>query len=414
MENPYALQMNGINLGKYSKKKRSRFMVNNRVNSSGFDSDIASIAKTFDVSYHDRDTHKREILKVGESSKTINIKNGDRSPRLTIRMKDAFKNRALMLTRDIPQSSISYRKIARPKTDVLAFLEHPQNGFSSFKHNLSTILISGKGSLRTENLKVRSGEYKLKIKVDGIEGVVVLRVHVPECDFGSYELVSHSNNSYECKKCGLNEINLDSKQKNCEFCPSYANCSLHYPLPDLEHWNTHPCSKHIKPCINPQACRNNRTELETLVSMQETCSWEPNLLELYRKSLCADGYRGVLCGSCNKDRGRSTSKCTKCGTPLVNVVLITLSTATITIVAILQIKWNLDCAAQLLHSDEVVRTSAQASRFLPNPPEEYVSIEVGREEESVDSSSENSPFDVSQEKLRFFELFKVKKFFKRV
>ena len=129
-----------------------------------------------------------------------------------------------------------------------------------------------------------------------------------------------------CLPCQKDQYGFDPGQ-NCHSCEENALCDGGAALvPKSGFWHSTPFSPVFRQCILPAACdykaRHRRLtqfyqnssnlvhELESLEAFTRGEGPEPEFRE-YRQ--CAEGYEGLLCGSCSEGYGHSfTGECDRC------------------------------------------------------------------------------------------------------
>ena len=167
-----------------------------------------------------------------------------------------------------------------------------------------------------------------------------LLVEVRRCRLGEAAVA----NGTVCQRCSGDSFNFlpDRVDASCEACPEGAKCDEAVIRPRKGLWHGSPCSRHIQECLTQRACDDEGRD-ETLKEIGRTvrsCNFTAQFLEEYRAAECrkvmsdctcwdhswpSQGYRGPLCGSCDKDFGRSSSfRCEPCFKTFRNFILLLL------------------------------------------------------------------------------------------
>eukprot|EP00210_Caulerpa_lentillifera_P004272 g4075.t1 len=140
-------------------------------------------------------------------------------------------------------------------------------------------------------------------------------------------VLGESIQDHRCTACLPNQYGFSPTNNSCRSCEHNAICQGRAALvPVNGYWHSTPFSPQFHTCFFPEACTfENRTEklthfykdsnrLQNLLTELEVYLHEngqlPNFT-LYEQ--CADGYEGVLCGSCEPGYGHSLNgECSKC------------------------------------------------------------------------------------------------------
>eukprot|EP00210_Caulerpa_lentillifera_P006283 g6002.t1 len=126
-----------------------------------------------------------------------------------------------------------------------------------------------------------------------------------------------------CALCDSTEYNFDPEKDTCKICDDNMDCSSTYARPSPGYWHASPCHVPPKKCRTENACKKSEkvwraiqdekhSEIKEAIE-QKTCNFSDKAIEQYQTAQCHKGYKGVLCGSCEKDYGRTANfECSKC------------------------------------------------------------------------------------------------------
>eukprot|EP00210_Caulerpa_lentillifera_P004033 g3848.t1 len=169
---------------------------------------------------------------------------------------------------------------------------------------------------------VRPGNYTLRLvpKDDDMLGAVNLTVVVRDCLINE----EPTTDRLLCQGCSAFQYNFNtSKARGCQKCPADAVCKGRFIVPTSGYWHKSPCHDKLKKCIVDKACKKQSRikDLEELTQNKTNCTMDEATLEEYDKAQCHKGYKGPLCGSCQKSYGLSSSfECFKCAHVIIVIL----------------------------------------------------------------------------------------------
>ena len=130
-----------------------------------------------------------------------------------------------------------------------------------------------------------------------------------------------------CHSCPADVYSFNASLGQCHPCEAHARCRGQASLvPEVGYWHSTPFSPKFHRCIEKEACRfddreknldafyQNEEELQKdLDKMNAYLEGNDSLPEFPNYQQCAEGYEGVLCGSCQQDHGHGFSgTCVSC------------------------------------------------------------------------------------------------------
>ena len=164
---------------------------------------------------------------------------------------------------------------------------------------------------------------------------VMVNFTTAECTGGALVRLKHSS----CFRCEGDDYSFTTSRQDCLPCEPFALCTGTTVLvPKPGYWHSSPFSPFIHRCVILEACVfANRTRL--LTAYYNTSSFVQKQLDNFNSSewgwsqdcssdtcmhsqenkehylQCAEGYAGVLCGSCSDGYGHTADgKCKRCTT----------------------------------------------------------------------------------------------------
>ena len=159
---------------------------------------------------------------------------------------------------------------------------------------------------------------------------------------------------YVCQPCPVDRYSFDASS-TCRDCENHAKCSGRSSLVPVDgYWHSTPFSPQFHECIIKEACayesrksadKNRETALKEYYEDTSKVSTQISQLDAYLSGTeatppvyndyfqCSDGYRGVLCGSCEAGYWHfAGGECLKCPRYRVWSVILTLLAASIAFV----------------------------------------------------------------------------------
>ncbi|GMH38052.1 hypothetical protein BSKO_05936 [Bryopsis sp. KO-2023] len=119
----------------------------------------------------------------------------------------------------------------------------------------------------------------------------------------------------ECRACGVDEYSF-IPEAGCQECEKNAICNGGAALvPRGGYWHSTPFSPQFHECLVSAACRYPNRGENLLEFYEDPTQLKPSNDMVAEKDYeqCAEGYRGVLCGSCEDGYGHLVGgECTKC------------------------------------------------------------------------------------------------------
>ncbi|GMH38879.1 hypothetical protein BSKO_06777 [Bryopsis sp. KO-2023] len=164
------------------------------------------------------------------------------------------------------------------------------------------VLMSGNITVTGIIMRALPGNYKLSFELTSEDGNrevnVTMLVEIRECVIGE---VSRED-GLRCERCADDFFSFDVTDENCGQCPEEtAKCSGGALAPLDGFWHSGPRSSQLHACLTEEACTYpNRTNI--LFAYNSTGDYPQ----------CAEGYRDILCGSCDTSHGKSRFECTAC------------------------------------------------------------------------------------------------------
>eukprot|EP00210_Caulerpa_lentillifera_P007467 g7137.t1 len=177
---------------------------------------------------------------------------------------------------------------------------------------------------------------------------ITIQMNVRECRINEEK----ENEGVLCKQCDATQYNFDPMNETCKPCNSTLNCSGTFVRPRENYWHASPCHAPAQKCLTAYACRGPADidkKLTTseyininLTLKEYSCQISAKARDEYQKLLCKEGYKGVLCGSCNATFGHSLSfACTKCNGAGVSVLILVSFCAWLALIAGITIRGSM-------------------------------------------------------------------------
>jgi len=130
---------------------------------------------------------------------------------------------------------------------------------------------------------------------------------IRECQVGEY------TQNGDCLRCPPRHYGFDGSRERCQKCDVHAVCEGGAALvPDDGYWHSNPFSPYFRRCLITSGCEyenrrrtltsfySNVTKLQQdLESLNQYIAGIGSLPEFSSYNQCAEGYEGVLCGSCS-------------------------------------------------------------------------------------------------------------------
>ena len=177
-----------------------------------------------------------------------------------------------------------------------------------------------------------------------------IQVTMRSCKIGE-RTVSQEGEYLECQECGQSEFQPFPDRHECLPCNEVGNhthCDGQTIVPRDGYWHATSFSFAAKECIGHDACRSPKKDGKTRTDRLREAAREAHergepLLHNFgqNNTLCGkarrsisssqshivvgvQGYRGVLCGSCEDGYGREGSVCRRCGSPAMRAFVLTM------------------------------------------------------------------------------------------
>lgn len=351
-----------VQRGYFSSNFECGNMKRNSVGDEGYGANVASPVKFFysTLEFTDATRHR---LGSGSSFSIPNWKSGDPLPTVEVVVVDHFhQGPALTRSKAAPDFVASYGNgLAQYTGYAKATIESPDG---LFPNPLITDVSNGSGILTVGVPFQPPGEYSLVLWLaDDVAAFSVINVTLRECVINEASTL----HSTFCATCDSNQYNFHPDEEHCKLCPRTANCSSAFILPNSGYWNAFPCSHRIEKCINDVACKgSNATEVEEKLGVPSTdCTFSEEFVDWYQQSLCEPGYTAALCGSCTDASGRvGIFTCRHCLGKGAAVLMIIFSILIVKILAILQIKGNLESVEHRAISQVTLALNQHSRRNL--------------------------------------------------
>lgn len=180
------------------------------------------------------------------------------------------------------------------------------------------------GIIQVDNLRVWGIDVGLNLTIQHeVDDQIMVQAEFQtrSCRKGEYSAAN------ECRECPLNRYSFTNTTKLCTRCEEHAICSggaALVPIPG--YWHSTPFSPQFHRCFLREACdfTNRSKELEqfytdptrvdsSLAALDEYLDEGGKQPEFEGYDQCAEGYDGILCGSCEEGFGRSfNGECRQC------------------------------------------------------------------------------------------------------
>ena len=177
-----------------------------------------------------------------------------------------------------------------------------------------------------------------------------IQVKMRSCKIGE-RTVSKEGEYLECQECGQGKFQPSPDRHECLPCnevENHTHCDGQTIVPRDGYWHATSFSFAAQECIGHDACRSSKEDGKTRTERLREAAREAHergelLLHNFSQNntLCGkvrrtisssqshivvgvQGYRGVLCGSCEDGYGREGSVCRRCGSPAMRAFLLTM------------------------------------------------------------------------------------------
>ena len=177
-----------------------------------------------------------------------------------------------------------------------------------------------------------------------------IQVTMRSCKIGE-RTVSEEGDYLECQECGQGEFQPFPDRHECLPCNEVENhtlCDGQTIVPRDGYWHATSFSFAAKECIGHDACRSSKKDGKTRTDRLREAAREAHergeflphnfrqnstLCRKVRRTISSSqshivvgvqGYRGVLCGSCEDGYGREGSVCRRCGSPAMRAFVLTM------------------------------------------------------------------------------------------
>eukprot|EP00210_Caulerpa_lentillifera_P003962 g3781.t1 len=254
--------------------------------------------------------HDEEVRLVGNTKKGYvlnNVSSGKRLPIIYVKIMDEFGVGPAPTLPNLFEARLSSR-------DGFIHREYPAN------------FLAGSGNFSEVIGFDLPGNYTLEIKFNNpaLEALetVTLTVIVRECNIGE-ELI---DNELVCQKCDAVSYNFNPNQiRGCTQCPYGGDCSGKYIIPKKGYWHKSPCHSKVQKCLVEEACsiENRQEALMKFSDNYVNCIANTTTLIAYNGIVCHEGYKSLLCGSCNGSFGLSARfLCSSCSNRILSLLTI--------------------------------------------------------------------------------------------
>ena len=415
------LKTSGCHVLEHSKPFRlHRVRHNAVVGEDGYGEDIGTTSAGFCVKlFFENGTHVH--IDEGDQYHLSEWKSGDPFPTIHIKTFDSFGG-SPSITKLQDFVFASFPSDAKNGREVKAILTSTANEAYPVRFIPNDLL----GDLRSgiSNISLGSqfpvpNSYQLIVNVEGFEDrEVMIVVGVRECHIN--EVPESVGNGVQCRTCESNQYSFypDVKHNTCKTCPDNANCSSKFIVPRSGYWNAFLCSEHVEQCLNEEACYHpDASTNESVADMPPTCNFTDEAIADYQASQCADGYEGVICGSCTDTAGRlGIASCNQCLGKATAGLVITATVLFQLILAFFQIKGASNC--------DVLDTVSARRSWLPTKhpgpsmldlerceslsPQATIPAVLASKIQSPERSDQISVFEVIKARLKFQELLKAR------
>ena len=218
-------------------------------------------------------------------------------------------------------------------------------------------------------------ESNIKFEIDHPDGRALtadVNFTTRKCHPGELEM------DIECLRCPIDQYSFDPSS-TCRDCDQYAHCSGGASFAPMDgYWHSTPFSPQFHECTIRQACayEGRREILEAYYQDPGVIADDLEVLEAYMQGKgtqpvyadykqCADGYVGVLCGSC--DRGYAHlegGECVKCPTTrFESVVRVMFSLALAFVLFLFNVFSTLDSAVDQIMASGMIDPDDRRSRI---------------------------------------------------
>eukprot|EP00210_Caulerpa_lentillifera_P007461 g7131.t1 len=196
-------------------------------------------------------------------------------------------------------------------------------------------------------------ELKISFSLDYVLPITI-QMNVRECRINEEK----ESEGVLCKQCDATQYNFNPMIETCKTCDGTLDCSGTFVRPSENYWHASPCHVHAQKCLTSYACEG-AVAVEEKVQEKEydnirdalenySCNISKAAGEEYQKLLCKEGYKGFLCGSCNKTYGRSLSfACTKCNGAGFSVLILGAVCAWLAAIAAITIRGSMTIEERL-------------------------------------------------------------------
>ncbi|GMH45667.1 hypothetical protein BSKO_13624 [Bryopsis sp. KO-2023] len=203
-----------------------------------------------------------------------------------------------------------------------------------------------------EGVQIRNGAYVSGVMLSALPGTYNLTfqfvpiysggatiskevtVSVRKCKIGEVS----EDNGLRCIPCKMDYYSFNTNE-GCRACPMNAVCNGSTLVPIDGFWQATSQSVHVQRCMFDKSCSypNRTTMLVEAANNTKRVGWEEGY------PLCAQGYTGLLCGSCKKTYGKLRSlECGKCQGKLIGVLLLSALLAWFLVLSAVFIKSSMD------------------------------------------------------------------------
>ncbi|GMH45411.1 hypothetical protein BSKO_13368 [Bryopsis sp. KO-2023] len=267
----------------------------NQVNPDGYGGTIASIAKSARI----LDGQHSTIRSIRDH------KSGDALPSILVTIFDAFDQVVTKTESDVFVRATSEEGIVFGQLD-----KRVEDGHAHFN---STAVAA------------RPGEYSLVVELPLGLPPRSLTVKVRECRRGEAAIQGSVLQDYRCDECRPGFFSFQP-ENNCTVCPDEAKavCNGNSVVPKDGYWHPTSWSIVVKKCLVEEAC----TYVDRVETLQrESAALNRPITFEGDYTLCAEGYRGPLCGSCEAGYGRVQDfECSECPKRRFTILLVALVT----------------------------------------------------------------------------------------
>lgn len=350
-------------------------MRRNTVGEGGYGDAIATgpVHFALDVLYQNGTVR---VIESGGAHTIRNWRSGDELPKFRIIMLDFFFQAGALPS---PAAFTGSRLSAlSPGNDAVRIESHRRR---LIQNPITEVVPDGRKVVTVGAPTRAPGAYSLNFWIPGSNSQnITVHVIIRSCIVDE----KASLDGTQCVECDFDQFNFDPLSTSCTSCPENAGCAIGFIVPREGHWNSFLCSPYIQRCINAEACRGgfyiSVFDLErTLEDNMTDCIFSDAAKEWYRTNQCEDGYQSHLCGSCKDDLGRvGIFTCRECLSRAISGVAVAGSILTVTILAILQIRGNLEGVEHWTHKQIAsIRRFQTPKRFKESKSYSGISDTVG-------------------------------------